>query len=177
MPLKFPDLGGGGGGKVSSLQRVHSADRSSFPCDHLQVMKHLDGVCSFVVLSAPLFIIKRNLPHYKLKTELSFVARPKRNRLKEVTFISSGAGLPSGGTTYKWIQNCQWTESCPYPRKTTVISLQCEKSQTWDLERGRKVFSAASSTVLTFLQGEWRLPNTTGFFNPENWLKICSAIV
>lgn len=103
----------------------------------------------------PLFIIKRNLPHYKLKTELSFMARPKRSRLKELTFISSGVGLPPGDTTYKWIQNHQWTENCPYSRN--------EKWQTWGFGREGKSHSVASCGMFTFLHGKGWLPNITVF--------------
>lgn len=57
MLLKFPDLEK----NASSFQSVCSADGSSFPCDSLQVLKHLDGVCSCVVLSAPLIHHKKEL--------------------------------------------------------------------------------------------------------------------
>lgn len=107
----------------------------------------------------PLFIIKRNLPHYKLKTELSFMARPKRNRLKELNFISSGVGLPSGDTRYKWIQNSPWTESYPYPRNG--------KWQTWGLRSAEKSLSVASCGMFTFLHGKRRLPNTTVFLTEK----------
>lgn len=58
MLLKFPDFEKK---NASSFQSVRSADGSSFPCDSLQVLKHLDGVCSCVVLSAPLIHHKKEL--------------------------------------------------------------------------------------------------------------------
>lgn len=107
----------------------------------------------------PLFIIKRNLPHYKLKTELSFMARPKRNRLKELNFISSGVGLPSGDTRYKWIQNSPQKESYPCPRTG--------KWRTWSLGSAGKPLSVASCGMFTFLHGKRRLPNTTVFLTEK----------